>query len=295
MDRFNRISEIWNWLPVFRAVAETQHLPTASEWLHVSPAAISRTIKLLETSLGMELFTREGKQIRLNPSGELLLQSIRDAMRRVDDGIQNIFESEFTGAIHLNVAGPFNFTFGPVLERIAESHPELLPHLHAILPTSVNTQLLRGKLDVAFTPAPVPENGLEIIKVGHLRSSVYCGEGHPLYRARKVNLKRILEHPFAAPIPAESGPVADGWPREINRTIGLFVQHLYLALDLCAKGKYLAVFPDLVVSSYPQAKKLKQLPLENLPAIPFYAIRRNRLTKKDVVEVLIQIVKETLM
>ena len=35
MDRFRAIAQIWNWLPGFRAVAETEHLPSAAERLHV--------------------------------------------------------------------------------------------------------------------------------------------------------------------------------------------------------------------------------------------------------------------
>ena len=42
------VERIWNWLPAFRAVAETEHLPTASDLLHVTPSALSRTIRLLE-------------------------------------------------------------------------------------------------------------------------------------------------------------------------------------------------------------------------------------------------------
>src|SRR5262245_24932867 len=36
MDRAARLTELWSWLPAFRAVAETQHLPTAAAALHVS-------------------------------------------------------------------------------------------------------------------------------------------------------------------------------------------------------------------------------------------------------------------
>ena len=56
-----RVSRIWNWLPVFRAVAETEHLPTASELLYVTPSALSRTIRLLEkdSRLLVEIVVRD--------------------------------------------------------------------------------------------------------------------------------------------------------------------------------------------------------------------------------------------
>ena len=51
MERMRRLTTLWSWLPGFRAVAETQHLPTASKQLHVGASALSRTIRLLEEAL----------------------------------------------------------------------------------------------------------------------------------------------------------------------------------------------------------------------------------------------------
>src|SRR5687768_9889001 len=88
MDKFLAVAAVWDWLPAFRAVAEFNHLPTASRQLHVSPSALSRTIHLLEDRFGKPLFDRVGRQIRLNRSGEMLAAAVREAMRRVDDGLE---------------------------------------------------------------------------------------------------------------------------------------------------------------------------------------------------------------
>lgn len=86
MDRAARLAELWSWLPAFRTVAETQHLPTAAAVLHVSPSALSRSVGLLEAALGQPLFRRVGRRLQLDRAGELLLAATRDAMRRLDDG-----------------------------------------------------------------------------------------------------------------------------------------------------------------------------------------------------------------
>ena len=51
-----RVNQIWNWLPAFRVVAETQHLPTASKEAHLSASALSRAVKLVEEQLDRQLF-----------------------------------------------------------------------------------------------------------------------------------------------------------------------------------------------------------------------------------------------
>ena len=94
MERLRRVNRLWNWLPAFRAVAETEHLPSASALLGVSPSALSRTIKLVEEDVGRPLFDREGRQLRLNANGHAFLRSVRDAMRRVHDGLGEIVDDE---------------------------------------------------------------------------------------------------------------------------------------------------------------------------------------------------------
>ena len=60
MKLAQRVSQVWNWLPAFRAVAESEHLPTASKEANLSASALSRAVKLLEDDLGVSLFVREG-------------------------------------------------------------------------------------------------------------------------------------------------------------------------------------------------------------------------------------------
>ena len=73
MKADKKLGDVWPWLPVFRVVAETEHLPTAAARLHVSPSALSRTIRLVEEALGEELFVRSARRIVLNSAGQRLL------------------------------------------------------------------------------------------------------------------------------------------------------------------------------------------------------------------------------
>src|SRR5260370_35762628 len=81
MDRINS-----EGLRVFLTVARIGHLGRASEALHLDQSTVSRKIARLETSLGVPLFDRIGRSIRLTPAGdrfippaERLLHSRRDA------------------------------------------------------------------------------------------------------------------------------------------------------------------------------------------------------------------------
>ena len=85
VDRALRLTRFWNWLPAFRAVAETEHLPTAARLLHVSPSALSRTVRQLEDAFGQALFVRRNRALHLTPAGREALAAVREAMRGLDD------------------------------------------------------------------------------------------------------------------------------------------------------------------------------------------------------------------
>src|SRR5688572_5066257 len=78
-------------LKVFCAVAESASLATAAAKLHLTPSAISHSLKSLETELGCRLFDRVGKRMALNHAGEQLLAQIGTplaALEAATDGIK---------------------------------------------------------------------------------------------------------------------------------------------------------------------------------------------------------------
>ncbi len=291
MERLLGLTEFWNWLPAFRAVAESEHLPTAARHLRVSPSSLCRTIRLLETSVGMRLFNREGRNIRLNQAGEEFLGFVRDSMRLVDDGLSHVRNIETAGALHLTAAWPFSFTMFEVLRELKRNYPNLVPCLHDHLPSDMKKLLLRGELDVAFVSEPVLHDGLLVEPLSTVTSGVYCGRKHTLFGVPRLTSKRALRYDFVAPIPGDSGPTADGWPRELERRVAVQVPHLHLALSICAAGDVLAVVPDRVAAACPERGALRRLPVDLIPPIRLFAVRRRRLGRKDAVDLVIEAVQ----
>ncbi|WP_369218522.1 LysR family transcriptional regulator, partial [Streptomyces flavofungini] len=60
-------------LRYFQAVARHQHISRAAQELRVAQPSVSRTIGRLESELGVLLFDRQGRRIRLNEHGEAFL------------------------------------------------------------------------------------------------------------------------------------------------------------------------------------------------------------------------------
>jgi DNA-binding transcriptional LysR family regulator len=288
-ERILRVRAVWNWIPAFRAVAETQHIHQASRLLRVSPSALSRAIRLLEDQVGEPLFERTGRTLRLNAVGEEFLAVIRDAMRRVDDGLSQLASGELVGPVLLMSASALSDAYLlPALRELCRAHPKLIPHIHRFSRDETVHRLLRGQLDVALFQGAAPAHPrLVEEQIGSLTNGVYCGPSHPLFRSAQAGLAQLLEHPFAAIVAPETQIVQDGWLPEQPRRIGMYLSDFSLAYEVCAGGQMLAILPDVLVESRGWGDRLHRLGTEVVSNSPLCTARRPSLSKRSPAEAVV--------
>jgi DNA-binding transcriptional LysR family regulator len=279
MDRLQRLSGVWNWLPAFRAVAETEHVHAAARRLRVSPSALSRTVRLLEADVGEPLFRRVGRALQLTDAGHELLSATRAAMRLVDDGLEVVCGTKWAGTVRVASDGRLaTVVLLPALRRLRAQHPSIVPHLTSASGGDALVALLRGELDMAVVHDSVPHEGVERVVVCDATHGIYCGVGHPLHDAPRVTLEMITAHAFAAPVPRHGSPPADNWPAELPRRVALYSAILDGGIEPCAHGELLAVFPDALVPTFACASRLRRLPSEIVSSRRLYAMKRRSLS-----------------
>ncbi len=274
MERLRRVSRLWSWLPAFRAVGETQHLPTASQELRVTAPALSRAVRLLEQDIGRPLFRRTGRRIELNDAGEKLLAAVRHAMRLVHEGVLLVRNEQLVGPVYVCSSGAITTAhLIPALEELQKAHPELVPTVQTVHPMDAIPRVLRGTADVIFHSTTLVHPRLTTIHLGDESCGIYCGPGHPLVRKRKVDLDAVLEHAFVAPPPDEHGDTLEGWPAEVPRRVAMHVDQMRVGCEVCRSGKLLAVLPDVIASTFGQAS-LRRLPVDLIPPTHLFATHR---------------------
>ena len=278
----------WNWLPAFLEVAEQGSVARAAAALHLTPAAVSRTLRLLEEELGQPLFARAGRSLVLNGAGAKLRESARDAVVAIDRGLSALTGDPFAGPLRVASLGVLTEELVvPCLAALRTEHPQLLPeHVNAGAAES-NALLARGQLDLAFHYEDPTSDGLVVERIGDLGASVYCGRGHPLWKAARPAKKDILAHPFSVPQIGDTGRILDGWPADWPRQVGMRIATLRSNLAVCRSGALLTVLPDLTAAPGLAAGELRRLPFDPLPRIPVFAARHRSAADRVAVRAVI--------
>jgi LysR family transcriptional regulator, glycine cleavage system transcriptional activator len=113
-----------NWLRAFEAAARHLSFTHAAHELHLTQAAISKQVKLLELQLRQHLFVRLPRSLALTKSGEAYLPKVRDAFERLDSGTQEVFGRQRGAVVTVRCAVSFAVNWlAPRLPDFMAKHP----------------------------------------------------------------------------------------------------------------------------------------------------------------------------
>jgi len=115
-----------NALRAFEAAARNLSFTKAADELHVTQAAISHQVKLLEEHLGLPLFRRLNRRLMLTEAGQLYLPVLRDAFDAIAAGTARLNQDRASGALHVSVLPSLAAKWLlPRMSRFRDRHPEI--------------------------------------------------------------------------------------------------------------------------------------------------------------------------
>ena len=179
-------------LRYFVAVAEEQNVTRAAARLHVSQPPLSRQISDLEDEMGVALFERTAKSLRLTHAGRLFLEKARAVLRQVDEAVvaAKAAASGERGELRIGYA-PFLTVeiVPPALRIFQESHPGVQVKLLDLSTQEMARGLREHKLDLALLVVDVSAKFLPNCEFVELRRYAVCvavPPAHRLARSRKI-------------------------------------------------------------------------------------------------------------
>lgn len=148
-------------LRYFIEVAEREHFSEAAANLHVAQSAISRQISNLESELEVELFEREGRNVKLLPIGKVLLEHAKEVMTILDRAKKQI--NEFTdperGSIRIGFPTSLAISLLPqLIQSFSQSYPSIQFQLRQGSYNFLVDAIKKRELDIAFLGPVITDN-----------------------------------------------------------------------------------------------------------------------------------------
>lgn len=189
-----------NHAMVVLAVAEHGSVSRAATVLRLSQPAVSRTVKELETQLGVRLFARSPQGVALTAAGRALVahaRTVRDETLRTERLLGDLAAApEGRLAVGLSLVTA-DAVIGPALAEVAAAHPHARLEVQRRAGHELLQRLRAGDVDVAFVHAArAPGNmasvdGLEATPLYLDEMVVVARARHPLARRRAVPLTAL--------------------------------------------------------------------------------------------------------
>ncbi|MFE2335177.1 LysR family transcriptional regulator [Streptomyces coelicoflavus] len=211
-------------ISTFVAVAEAGQFRAAADDLGITQQGASRRVANIERELGVRLFTRVAKGVRLTESGQALLPHAYEILRVTERARASVTSGR---TLRIDVVGrriaPSN-----ILRAFYEQHPGIKLDVVTLANTGTGTALTEiadCNLDATFrslrASAPTLPSGLRSSRVIDERHELLVGPGHPLANATSVTLRELSHHPIWMPGLADSEPI--GYYEDLAQTFGLVI------------------------------------------------------------------------
>ena len=248
-----------NALRAFEATARLNSVSQAAEQLHVTHGAVSRQLKVLEEHLGVNLFIKDGRGLKLTDAGLRLRDVSADAFERLRGVCAELTQSTADAPFVLGCSGSLLARwFIPRLGRLNADLPDLRLHLSA---GEGDLDPRRPGLDAllvfAEPPWPADMQVYELVseRIGPVMSPHYAGfarlQGAPASALLDEPVLHTTSRPQAWPTWARQNDLE---PQALK--FGQGFEHLYYLLEAAVAGLGVAIAPEPLVAEDVRAGRL---------------------------------------
>ncbi|MFJ8025722.1 LysR family transcriptional regulator [Streptomyces sp. NPDC096311] len=269
-------------LEVFCCVVEASGVGRAAERLFVTQPVVSAHLRSLQEHLGVRLFEREGRGVRLTKAGSAAYDWAREMLSRTHQ-ISRELEDLEAGLKEslIVVAGPSlaGYVLPPIVCRLRVQHPDIRIALRVAEPAQALTAVRSGDADVAVVMclSPADLDGLDVESIGREELALVAQPDHPragsmISPGEMGDLDLITSCSDQPTEDLLAGALAAvGYPMPVATTDLGHPEAIKLAVrEGCGAALLMrsAVDRDLAVGD------LCEITLSHTPTVPVYATRR---------------------
>ena len=195
-------------LRYFIAVAEELNFSRAAQRLHMAQPPLSAAIRSLERDLGVELFHRTTREVRLTDAGHAFLTGARRTLADADRAAEDAKRAAAGALGRLRIAYSWSTRFEtlPALGRAFRAgHPDVELLAQELWNARMPPAFGNGSIDVALSLCPEIAAELDLAPIRSERLVALLPEAHPLAGEREIPLSALAKEDFIV-FPREIAP-----------------------------------------------------------------------------------------
>lgn len=186
----------------FMEVAEREHVTEAADALHVAQSSVSRQIFNLENELGINLFIREGRRVKITPIGKVFLERMKQAINMLDEAEREVKEYLDPEKGTVRIAFPISMaahTLPSMIYAFRMRYPEAKFQMNNALYPNLIEGVINGEFNLAII-APIPNEEKEQKIKGKILFTedvvILLPINHPLANRPSIKLQDLKNDPF---------------------------------------------------------------------------------------------------
>lgn len=263
-------------------IVERGSFVKAADDLQVSPALLSRDLKLLETSLGCALIARSTRRMSLTEHGRIYYEEAQRILTDVERSEEAVRRAagQIGGRLSINAPHSFGVTvLASLLPPFLERHPEV--ELTLSFDDRV-VDLIEGGYDLTIRiRAALPDSGLIAREIATVRQALFASPAHLAQRGTPRTTQDLTSHPVVSYLHADD---ASAWTLQGTEGVVTVPHHARLQVgsslllrDLLISGHGIGALPDFLSNPAERDGRLiRVLPQHMLPSRHLYAVTASR-------------------
>ncbi|VWB75085.1 DNA-binding transcriptional regulator CynR [Burkholderia territorii] len=237
----------------FLAVAEQRSFTRAADALHVSQPTLSQQVRQLEDMLGVQLFDRSGRAVRLTEFGEVYARHARAALHELDAGQRALHDVADLGSGSLRLAMMPTFAAylsGSLIDAFHADFPNVALTIDAMPQERIEALLADDRLDAGFAFVPPRAPDIDALPLWDESLALVTARTHRLARRRRaLSPAELVGEPLV--LLSRAFATRESIDRyfieqDARPTIAIETNTVTAVLELVRRGRLATVLPDAV-------------------------------------------------
>ena len=247
-------------LRIFKAVVEEGGITRAAERLHRVQSNVTTRVRQLEEDLGVDLFVREGRSLRLSPAGRTLVDYADRLLDLAAEARHAVQDSRPRGLLRIgSMESTASMRLPDPLSRFCARYPEVTLELSTGNPAKLAAALLAGDIDVAFAAEPIAEEPFDQVRAFSEELVIVSSAEHDDFDAAAGDGWSVVAFEPGCPHRKRLLDWIEGRGEATARLVEMESYHAILGCVVIGMG--ITLMPKSVLDSFPEKKRLRIHPL----------------------------------